>query len=131
MQGMKLCSRAKWSLRARPPRREFREAYELGVEKSEWTDEGVSTLIRASLRSDAGRELDMSQKSSPKDPEDLVDLRVTWEERLAHNELGEDAADGPHIDSSRVVTRAKEDFRCTVPECDNLSSASATGKIRC
>ena len=40
----------------------------------------------------------------PEDLEDLVDLRVPWEERMAaHAHLGEYASDGPHVDSRRVM----------------------------
>lgn len=57
---------------------------------------------------------------SPEDPEDLINLRVTGEERLTHDHLGKDAADRPHVNARRVVTRAEEDFGSAVPESDNL-----------
>lgn len=58
---------------------------------------------------------------APEDLEDLVDLRVTWEERVAaEDHLCEDAPDGPHVDRSRVVSRAEKDFGCAVPQGDDL-----------
>lgn len=57
---------------------------------------------------------------SPEDPEDLINLGITGEERLAHDHLGKDAADRPHVDARRVVTRAEEDFGGAVPEGHDL-----------
>jgi hypothetical protein len=53
----------------------------------------------------------------PKYLEYLVDLGITREQRCAFTDhLRKDAANGPHVDSCRIVTRAKEDFWCSVPE---------------
>jgi hypothetical protein len=38
-------------------------------------------------------------KYLPENLEDFVNLRVTWEERLAGAHLSKDAAHGPHIDT--------------------------------
>jgi hypothetical protein len=58
------------------------------------------------------------------DLEDLVDLGVTWEERLAGSHLGEDAANGPHVDTSGVLATTKQNLRRAVPEGDDLVSVS-------
>jgi hypothetical protein len=59
------------------------------------------------------------------DLEDLVDLRVAREKRLASSHLGEDAADGPHVDTSRVLATAKQNLGRAVPEGDDFVSVSA------
>jgi hypothetical protein len=59
------------------------------------------------------------------DLEDLVDLRVTREERLASSHLGEDATDGPHVDTSRVLATTKQNLGCAVPEGDDFMSVGA------
>lgn len=59
------------------------------------------------------------------DLEDLVNLGVTWEEGLAGSHLGEDAADGPHVDTSGVLAATEQDFGRAVPESDDLVSVSA------
>jgi hypothetical protein len=60
------------------------------------------------------------RKNAPEDPEDFVDFRVSREQRLAHDHLGKDAPDGPHVDSGRVMSRTEEDFGGAIPEGDNL-----------
>ena len=59
------------------------------------------------------------------DLEDFVDLGVAGEERLAGGHLGEDAADGPHVDTSGVLATTEKDLRCAVPESDDLVGVSA------
>ena len=59
------------------------------------------------------------------DLEDLVDLRVTREERLAGSHLGEDTADGPHVDTSGVLAATEQNFGRAVPESDDLVSVGA------
>jgi hypothetical protein len=54
------------------------------------------------------------------DLEDLVNLGVAGEEGLAGGHLGEDAADGPHVDTSGVLTTTEENLRCAVPESDDF-----------
>ena len=49
------------------------------------------------------------------DLEDLVDLGVTREQRLASSHLGEDTADRPHVDASGVLAATEQDLRCAVP----------------
>lgn len=51
----------------------------------------------------------------PEDLEDLVNLRVTREQRLACAHFGEDAADRPHIYTGRVLSSTEKDLRRTVP----------------
>ena len=50
------------------------------------------------------------------DAVELVDLRLAGEERLLHEELGEDAADRPHVDGRTVLLGTKQQLRCTVPQ---------------
>lgn len=59
------------------------------------------------------------------DLEDLIDLRVTREERLAGSHLGEDAANGPHVDTSGVLATTEQNFGRAVPESDDLVGVSA------
>jgi hypothetical protein len=59
------------------------------------------------------------------DLEDLVDLGVTWEQRLAGGHLGENAANGPHVDTSRVLATAEQDLGRAVPESDDFVSVGA------
>jgi len=59
------------------------------------------------------------------DLEDLVDLRITREERLTGSHLGEDAANGPHVDTSGVLAATEQNFGRAVPESDDLVSVSA------
>jgi len=56
----------------------------------------------------------------PEDLEDLINLRVAREQRLARAHLGEDATDRPHVDTGRVLTTPQQDLRGTVPEGDDL-----------
>ena len=65
------------------------------------------------------------------DLEDLVDFGVAWEERLAGGHLGEDAANGPHVDTSRVLTTTEQNFGRAVPESDDLVSVSAERNTEC
>jgi hypothetical protein len=58
--------------------------------------------------------------NSPEDPEDLVNLRVSWEEGLPHDHLGKDASHRPHVERGRVVPRAKQNLGSPVPERNNL-----------
>lgn len=44
------------------------------------------------------------------DLEDFVDFGVAGEEGLARAHLGEDAADGPHVDACAIGAAAEEDF---------------------
>jgi len=55
------------------------------------------------------------------DLKNLIDLRVAREERFLGAHLGKDAADGPHVDSGRILTSAEKNFGCTIPESDDLS----------
>ena len=57
------------------------------------------------------------------DLEDFVNLGVAGEQGLPRAHLGEDAADGPHVDAGRVLSAAEEDLRGAVPECHHLGSA--------
>lgn len=59
------------------------------------------------------------------DLEYLVDLGVTREERLAGSHLGEDAANGPHVDTSGVLATTEQNFGRAVPESDDLVGVSA------
>ena len=62
----------------------------------------------------------VKQVCVPEDLEDLVNLRVTREERLAGAHFGEDATDRPHVDACAVLTSTEENFGSAVPEGDDL-----------
>lgn len=56
--------------------------------------------------------------------------QVTGEEGPLHDELSEDAANGPDVDGGGVVLGAQEDLRSAVPQCYDLrrrNPASASG----
>lgn len=57
---------------------------------------------------------------SLEDFEDLVNFRVTGEERFAGAHLCKDSTNRPHVDASRVLTTTEEDFWCSIPKCDDL-----------
>jgi hypothetical protein len=59
-------------------------------------------------------------RNAPEDPEDLVDLRVSWEEGLPHDHLGEDTPHGPHVERCRVVSGSEQDLGSSVPQGDDL-----------
>lgn len=57
----------------------------------------------------------------PKDLEDLVNLRVTWEERVSLEEhLCHYRADRPYVDGCRVLPCAKQNFWGSIPQCHDL-----------
>jgi len=51
----------------------------------------------------------------PEDFEDLVNLRVAWEERFPRAHLGEDAADRPHVDAGGVLPATQQNLGRSVP----------------
>lgn len=57
---------------------------------------------------------------APEDLEQLVDLRVPWEQRPLVHHLRKDAAHGPDVDGGRVVAGAQQDLRRAVPEGHHL-----------
>lgn len=61
-------------------------------------------------------------------PEELINLRITGEQRCLGDQLREDRSNTPHIHSSRVVARAEKDFGSSIPQCDNLCSRN---NLRC
>lgn len=63
----------------------------------------------------------------PEDLENFINLRVTWEKRLAGTHLCEYASNRPHIDTSRVLTSSKQDLWRSVPESDNFVGICAKG----
>ena len=53
----------------------------------------------------------------PENPEDLIDLRIPWEEWTAFvDHLREDAPDRPHVYRRPIVPGAKEHFGCPIPK---------------
>lgn len=62
---------------------------------------------------------------APEDLEDLVNLGITSEQRLARAHLGEDAADGPHIDAGGVLAATEQNLRGAVPQRDDLVGVCA------
>lgn len=51
---------------------------------------------------------------------DLVELVVAGHVGRAHDELGKDGADGPHVDGARVVLGAEEELGRAVPAGDDV-----------
>lgn len=54
------------------------------------------------------------------DLEDLVDFRVTREQRFPCTHLREDGSDGPHVDAGGVLSATQENLWGTIPKGDNL-----------
>lgn len=86
-------------------------------------DSGPDGLVRGTKQAVISG---IETQHSPEDAEDLVNLRVTGEQRLAHGHLGKDTANGPHVNGRRVMTRAEKDFGGAVPKGDNLGSVVCT-----
>lgn len=70
---------------------------------------------------------DKQQQYVPEDLEDLVNLGIAREERLAGTHLGEDAADGPHVNAGGVLASTEQDLRGAVPQSNDLVGVSAQG----
>jgi hypothetical protein len=66
----------------------------------------------------------------PEDPEELVDLAVTGEERVLVVHLGKDAADRPDVHGHGVVPGAEEDLGGPVPKSDHLVGVGADGDAK-
>lgn len=62
----------------------------------------------------------LENEHTPEDLEDLINFRVAGEEWLARAHLSEDGTDGPHVDSGGVLATTKQNFRGSVPQCDDL-----------
>lgn len=72
------------------------------------------------VRGDTGPNLLRWGSQETESLEDLVDFRVTREERLSCAHFGEDGAYGPHIHTSRVLTATQKNFGGTVPQGDDF-----------
>mmetsp|Transcript_14072 Transcript_14072/g.35873 ORF Transcript_14072/g.35873 Transcript_14072/m.35873 type:complete len:239 (+) Transcript_14072:32-748(+) len=55
-----------------------------------------------------------------KNRQHLLDLALPGKHRRPRHHLGQNRADGPHVDGGCVVLRAEEDFRGPVPQRDDL-----------
>ena len=66
-----------------------------------------------------------------KNLEDLINLRISHEERSTLDHLSEDAASGPSVYSKRVCLLTEKDFRASIPECDDLVGVSLDRKAKC
>ena len=66
-------------------------------------------------------------RNSPEDLEDLINLRVAWEQGLSCAHLGEDAADRPHVYSGRVLAASKENLGSAVPQSDDFVGVRTQG----
>ena len=67
--------------------------------------------------------------NKPEDFVQLVNLRVTREQRLSCGHLSKDAAHTPDIHRSGVGTRPEEDFRGSVPQSDDFVGVRAQRHI--
>lgn len=63
----------------------------------------------------------------PENLEDLVNLRITWEQRLAGAHLGKYAAHRPHVYTRGVLPTTQQDLRSTVPQRHNLVGVGPEG----
>lgn len=66
----------------------------------------------------------------PEDLEDLVDFRVTGEQGLSRAHFSKYAADGPHIDTGRVLPTTKQNLRGAVPQRNDLVGVGAEGHTK-
>ena len=67
---------------------------------------------------------------APEDLEDLVNFRVTSEQRLARAHFSEDAANGPHINTGRVLATTEQNLRGAVPQRNDLVGVGAEGHTK-
>jgi hypothetical protein len=67
---------------------------------------------------------------APENLEDFVNLGIAREQGLARAHLGEDAADGPHVDACRVLATAEQDFGRAIPQGDDLVRVGAQGHAK-
>ena len=58
---------------------------------------------------------------SPEYSEQLVDLRVSVEERLLQNHLCKDARDAPDVDGAGVARRAEQNLGSSIPQSHHLT----------
>ena len=56
----------------------------------------------------------------PENLENLINFRVTGEERLARAHFGENSTNRPHINTGRVLASTQENLGGAVPQCDDL-----------
>lgn len=56
----------------------------------------------------------------PENMKQLLELRVTREQSLPSNHLSENATNGPHVDSSGVMSGTKKHLGSPIPESNNL-----------
>lgn len=61
------------------------------------------------------------------DLEDLVNLGITREERLAGAHLSKDASNRPHVNTRRVLTSTQQNLWRAIPQSDNLVRVCAQG----
>lgn len=62
--------------------------------------------------------------------EDLVDLRVPYEQGFPLSHLCEDAPYRPYVDRSWVLFGSQQDLRGPVPKSDNLVGVRFDGKTK-
>ena len=62
----------------------------------------------------------VGRAKQPEDLENFVNLGIAGEERVAGDHLRNDRAHRPHVNRARVLLRAEQDLRRTVPERDHL-----------
>jgi hypothetical protein len=66
----------------------------------------------------------MEEAYAPEDLEDFVNLRVAREQRLPRAHLGENAADGPHVHTRRVLPAAQQNLGRAVPQRHDLDMSA-------
>jgi hypothetical protein len=76
---------------------------------------GVPRMLDAVSGAVKHREMD-----APEDLEDLVNLRVAREQRLARAHLGKNAAHRPHVDAGGVLSTSEQNLWRAVPQCHDL-----------
>ena len=62
----------------------------------------------------------MGQRGIPKYSEELINLRVSMEERLFETHLCKDASNAPHIYRAGIARRAQQHLWRPVPQSHNL-----------
>jgi hypothetical protein len=76
------------------------------------------TLVRNQLRISSVTHRPFSLSRRPHHHEcssQLVDIRLSWQERRSPNELKEDGAHRPDVDSSRVMSASPQQLRRSIP----------------
>eukprot|EP00292_Cryptomonas_paramecium_P017283 CAMPEP_0113672062 /NCGR_PEP_ID=MMETSP0038_2-20120614/6050_1 /TAXON_ID=2898 /ORGANISM="Cryptomonas paramecium" /LENGTH=105 /DNA_ID=CAMNT_0000588281 /DNA_START=401 /DNA_END=717 /DNA_ORIENTATION=+ /assembly_acc=CAM_ASM_000170 len=91
----------------------------MGGRLTRYAASGAPGLALSARRARAARTLGVAEGLD--DEHKHVDVVAAREERAAREQLGQDAAHGPHVDGRRVVLVAQQQLRRAVPPRDDVA----------